>query len=502
MSGEKDSARSIIEGIVGEIEARIATTGNIHRDDLLPFQEKLRQVRESVSAECRQEIPEKYLIHLEETLGSEFLEAFHKGKLGSLFRSRRRLHTIYTKLAVLVESLRCCNQEALSVMRHNSRLQAVRSEMIESQVEQMHEFMLVEAQWKRLQIMCTILLSPFETAIKKVLTFLEAEQLEVFLFDEDKFLASELKTDGKTFTYNKEDERHFLPEAVRELQLKEVQEAILEMPMKVDGRQIGHFRIKRRAAEDLDKEQWKRDVAWISPALARIIESNRDRGLAHKVYIDDLTQLNNKRKLNEQMGKLFKKFKTGQKKLFVAMLDIDHFKKINDTYGHAVGDEILKKTATMIKEGVPNAYRYGGEEFCAVFYGFDQQKTMEMMENLRFRIENSACVIDGNEYRITLSSGVAEFKTFMSSVMDAIDQADQALYASKEDGRNRCTWYEDVKHRFLANQAQLRSEILQLKERLQSFHDLQEENKQLREKLTRDRRTPLRPGASANKGPQ
>ncbi len=73
---------------------------------------------------------------------------------------------------------------------------------------------------------------------------------------------------------------------------------------------------------------------------------------------------------------------------------------------------------------------------------------MEIMERLRKRIENTSYIIKGQEYRITISAGIAEFETHMNSVMDAIDRADQALYASKEDGRNRCTYYDDIILRF------------------------------------------------------
>ena len=256
----------------------------------------------------------------------------------------------------------------------------------------------------------------------------------------------------------------------------------MEVPLLVEGEQIGHYRVLRQLDDEFDREAWKKDVAFTTPVLARIIESNWNREQTHKVYIDDLTQLYNKRKLNDQMGKLFKQFKQGKKPLFIAMMDIDRFKTLNDTYGHPIGDKILQQTASLIKDEIKYAYRYGGEEFAGVFYGYNKDMTLETMESLRRKVEEKPYIIDGKEYHITMSVGIAEFETHMNSVMDAIDRADQALYASKEDGRNRCTYYNDVKHRLSDDAAKLRQEILKLQDRLSKFES---ENKRLAEKIKR-----------------
>jgi len=488
MNSEKDKARSIVEGILKEIETRVHSTAQ-DAEPTKPYRDKLRQVEEEVLLQCSHGIPKKYFSRIQETLGTEIVEALGLGKLGSLMlKNRERLYQVYKKLAILIELYHCSNHEVQERLLEIADLRSIQRELVESQVDHVQELEFLEEQGKRSQMGVLLVLVPFEEAMKKIIAFLEVQQLEVFLFDDDKFLAAELKTDGKTFVYNKEDEKSLIPEAVNEVTFREVQETILEMPLTVEGRQIGHYRIQRAIIEELDKEQWKRDVVWITPILSRVIESNRNRILALKVYIDDLTQLNNKRKLNEQMGKLFKQFKQGQKKLFVAMIDIDRFKKLNDTYGHAVGDEILKQTATIIKASVPNAYRYGGEEFCAVFYGYDKEATMACMDQLRERIEGASFFSGGQEYRVTISSGVAEFETHMNSVMDAIDRADQALYASKEDGRNRNTYYDDVKNKLSADHTRLRREILQLNEKLKLFSEMEKENTRLRDVLEKKKK--------------
>jgi len=378
-------------------------------------------------------------------------------------------------------------QQALKALRDAECLRQIKDELVESQVANVHELEACEARLQDYQLLIMIVLEPFEDAMKTAAAFLEAQQIEVFLFDDDKFLASELKTDGKTFMYTREEEPPPLPQAVREVKMQEVQETFIDAPLRVEGLQIGHYRITRRITDDFNSAAWTKKVAWITPVIARIIEANKNRLQTHKVYIDDLTQLYNKRKMNEQMGKLFKQFKQGNKKLYIAMMDIDRFKNLNDTYGHPVGDEILKQTASIIREVVPYAYRYGGEEFAAVFYGYERQKTMDTVEGIRRRIEETPCVVAGNEYRITMSAGVAEFETHMNSVMDAIDRADQALYASKEDGRNRCTYYDDVKERIAADNAKLRQKVLQQNEEIMRLNDALSRERQ-RQGPTKERR--------------
>lgn len=472
------NARSIVYEILKEIESRVYTTPLDKSPPVKRFYDDQQKIEDTVSLDFSRGVPPRYINLIRELLGNDLVEHLEQGKGPLIWKSRDKLQLIYKRLSMVLENYLYVKKEAQKTVYEVECLKQIKHELVESQVSHVHEVETLEKRLRNYQMLIMIVLEPFEDAMKTAMSFLEAQQLEVFLFDDDKFLAAELKTDGKTFIYNKEDERPSLPETVSELTFQEVQETMLEVPMIVEGQQIGHYRIKRQITEDFDKGQWKRDVEWITPVLARIIESNRNRLQTHKIYIDDLTLLYNKRKLNEQMGKLFKQFKQGDKKLFIAMMDIDKFKMFNDRYGHPVGDEILKQTAVMIKEEVPNAYRYGGEEFAAVFYGYDRDQTMEIMERLRTRIEQTPYMINGGAFHITISAGIAQFETYMNSVMDAVDRADQALYASKEDGRNRCTCYDDVKDRLSADATKLRQEVFKLKE----------ENVRLSEQLTRAKR--------------
>lgn len=469
-------ARSIVNDIVKEIEERVSSPQS---DDALlkEFQDKQKAIEDAVSQDFSGGVPRKHVSRIKQILGSEFIDILNQGKIGPLvWKGKDRLERIYQRLASLLALYLHYEKEAQAKTFEVERLKKIKDELIESQVSHIHEVEMLETQLHGYKMLMEIALEPFEDAMRKIMSFLDAKQIEVFLFDDDRFLATELKTDGDTFTYNQQEEKPEIPEAVSEVKLQEKKETTLDVPLVVEGKQIGHYRLELQASGDFDKVQWKKDVEWITPVLARVIESNRNLILARKVYIDDLTQMYNKRKLNEQMGKLFKQFKRGDKELHIVMLDIDKFKLLNDTYGHPVGDDILKQTAVILKEEMPCAYRYGGEEFAGVFYGFDKEGTLEVMERLRKRIENTVYPIKGQDYRITISAGIAKFETHMSSVMDAIDRADQALYASKEDGRNRCTYYHDVKDRLSSDAAKLRQEILQLKEQM---NRVTRENKRL-----------------------
>jgi two-component system, cell cycle response regulator len=129
------------------------------------------------------------------------------------------------------------------------------------------------------------------------------------------------------------------------------------------------------------------------------------------------------------------------KSLSVVMIDIDFFKKFNDSYGHSCGDAVLRQVGRIIQASVRDedlAARYGGEEFCLLFCDADIEKAYRAAERLRERIASTPTSYEGKLLSITVSLGVAQYdKARDASGKALIDQADKALYASKLDGRNR-----------------------------------------------------------------
>lgn len=131
----------------------------------------------------------------------------------------------------------------------------------------------------------------------------------------------------------------------------------------------------------------------------------------------------------------------------LVMLDIDHFKRVNDTYGHQAGDEVIKQVARLVREQVRDsdvAGRYGGEEFGVVLPDTDKASARIFAERLRQAVEGLDVVFEGQRIRFTISLGVADTSQPSSSHAELIAWADHALYASKHGGRNRVTLHEPV----------------------------------------------------------
>ncbi|MBF0381862.1 MAG: diguanylate cyclase [Magnetococcales bacterium] len=161
------------------------------------------------------------------------------------------------------------------------------------------------------------------------------------------------------------------------------------------------------------------------------------------VQVDPLTGLMNRQKMESTLRRV----QGGdEENSIICIADIDHFKKINDTYGHTVGDLVLINVANLIKSSLRPSdaiFRYGGEEFVLSITA-PRKKVMGIVENLRKKIERSVTTtMDGREISVTASFGMVTMDRDIS-VTDNITNADKALYHSKESGRNRITRYEDM----------------------------------------------------------
>ncbi|MHB8919348.1 MAG: GGDEF domain-containing protein [Desulfocucumaceae bacterium] len=168
-----------------------------------------------------------------------------------------------------------------------------------------------------------------------------------------------------------------------------------------------------------------------------------------KAYMDELTGLPGRRALGEDLAKL-------EGKYTIAMLDIDFFKKFNDTYGHDVGDEVLRYIAAVIRNvgGGGKAFRYGGEEFTILFPGKRLDQALPHLEELRKDIARRGFTLRGKgrprkkpgqirsgsgsskKIHITVSIGVSEKRERLGTADDVVKAADSALYRAKDQGRN------------------------------------------------------------------
>ncbi|WP_223254633.1 GGDEF domain-containing protein [Pectobacterium peruviense] len=158
---------------------------------------------------------------------------------------------------------------------------------------------------------------------------------------------------------------------------------------------------------------------------------------------DALTGMLNRRSLNQHMMNIINSMRGGDNRMMsLFVLDIDHFKKVNDTYGHTVGDSVIKEFATTIKQYTrPQDLlcRWGGEEFLIIIQGLSVTECLEIAERIRFIIESSSLAIsDGRTVRYTTSIGVSFFHLEkIEDFHDAFKEADKLLYHAKEQGRNR-----------------------------------------------------------------
>lgn len=169
----------------------------------------------------------------------------------------------------------------------------------------------------------------------------------------------------------------------------------------------------------------------------------------HQVYHDALTGLPGRRALDEEMLRLGDRY-------VIAMVDVDHFKNFNDTFGHDVGDEVLRMVGTQLAAvgGGGRAYRYGGEEFAIVFPSVEVAQAIPALESLRETVAQTGFTVRrrlrprkkpesprANRRRrrsvITISIGVAEAGSRTKSAEQVLEAADRALYQAKERGRNR-----------------------------------------------------------------
>ncbi len=120
-------------------------------------------------------------------------------------------------------------------------------------------------------------------------------------------------------------------------------------------------------------------------------------------------------------------------------IDIDHFKSVNDTYGHAIGDIVIKSLSRLLKQrlrSVDIIGRMGGEEFAAVLVGASIKKAGEIMDEIRESFANIVQIGDGKEFSVTLSCGIADFPTFATQE-ELLEASDKALYDAKHGGRNK-----------------------------------------------------------------
>lgn len=179
----------------------------------------------------------------------------------------------------------------------------------------------------------------------------------------------------------------------------------------------------------LEKARMQKDILAAQKQIGRLTR------------VDDLTELYNRRHFDDSLSREFARARRNGADLVLCMCDLDHFKAVNDRYGHIAGDMVLAGFGKLVRDQVRQsdvACRYGGEEFAVIFPDTDLDSAGHIAERLRKAVENHRFVQDGAVIPVTVSIGLAGLKTSGAESETAlVARADQALYVAKEEGRNR-----------------------------------------------------------------
>ena len=175
--------------------------------------------------------------------------------------------------------------------------------------------------------------------------------------------------------------------------------------------------------------------------IARTMALDLDNIRLRKVSVTDpLTGAYNRELLHQQLPQALEAADRGGHSLSLAMIDVDHFKSINDRFGHDVGDQVLTEVAQLLRGAIRNndlLVRYGGEEFLLVLPRTDATRAAEIAERIRGKLHELPMQVSGAEIQVRVSVGIAEHRRHEDTPAQLIRRADSALYKAKGDGRNR-----------------------------------------------------------------
>lgn len=226
--------------------------------------------------------------------------------------------------------------------------------------------------------------------------------------------------------------------------------SVIAIPFAMEAEEAGVFFLRRNVTEppltqaDVEFADTVIKAAVSAIQRATLIESTiaDNRRLEELAHTDPLTKTLNRRALSERLGAEMERVRRYSTTMSLLLIDLDHFKQVNDNFGHLAGDEVLIEVSSLLQRvvrAVDIVARYGGEEFIVVLPETGGPGAEAFAERLRELIEAHAFVASrGKPIRLTTSIGVSSFPGFgVESVEDLLANADQALYRAKSDGRNR-----------------------------------------------------------------
>ncbi len=194
---------------------------------------------------------------------------------------------------------------------------------------------------------------------------------------------------------------------------------------------------QRESALHGEMENLQRNLTWMKKEIDQVQEKRK--ALEKEVLIDQLTGIANRRSAKRRLKEEIHRYQRYRQFFSVLLFDIDHFKSINDRFGHWAGDKCLKELIKRIKPMLRETdfvARWGGEEFVILFPGTDVESASSVAERLRKAIENTRFIYNKQEIAVTISIGVTEIKSDDANLEAIFNRADTAMYEAKKKGRN------------------------------------------------------------------
>ncbi|AAC06589.1 GGDEF domain-containing protein [Aquifex aeolicus] len=205
--------------------------------------------------------------------------------------------------------------------------------------------------------------------------------------------------------------------------------------------------LKAKLIENVEKEDFINALLYYSEYMKNVYRAisllslKQIRSFSKALKVDPLTGLLNRRVLPYILRDVLELSLYTETPFSIAMVDIDNFKKINDTYGHLFGDKVLKEVAKIIKKNLRRSdyvFRYGGEEFLILMPSTELKDAVRILEKIRKEVENTPICWQGKEIRVTISVGVcSDVYNGLKSPEEYIKCADEKLYLAKRTGKNR-----------------------------------------------------------------
>lgn len=267
----------------------------------------------------------------------------------------------------------------------------------------------------------------------------------------DKGLFSKVYRDGKSLLFNTFSEAMIAQHGavlVGDLDEKDISQSILIVPLKAASGTIGVLSTQSYLP-NIYTEMHRDILELLAVNVAIALENARLFDEVQQLAITDpVTHLFNRRKFDELANMEFDRSRRYGRPLCAIMIDLDHFKLVNDTYGHLIGDQVLVSLANCYKQNVRNIdvlARFGGEEFVIILPETASAEAYAMAERLRYETDKLKIKTKKGVIQVTISLGVVEQDDSCKNLSELINRADRAMYASKHAGRNKSTlWTSDL----------------------------------------------------------